>query len=335
MKEALFYKTSGDKLICQLCPHQCSIKKDSTGTCGVRRNHNGKLFSENYAKLSAINFDPIEKKPLYHFFPGSVILSLGSIGCNLKCKCCQNWQISQAVLSDYKYSKNYSPEEILKLAGSKPGNLGIAYTYNEPTVWFEYMMDTARLVREAGMKNCMVSNGFINEEPLLELMKYLDAFNIDLKAFNEQFYRTQSGAKLEPVKKTLQLLAKHHKHVEITNLVIPTLNDDEKEFTEMVNWIAKELGESTVLHLSRYHPMYKLSIKSTNSELLENFYKIAAEKLNYVFVGNIHIKDYQDTRCAKCGKTIIRRTGYFIENSGISQSGNCIYCGEAIVNLQQ
>ena len=137
------------------------------------------------------------------------------------------------------------------------------------------------------------------------------------------------------VKKTLQLLVKHHKHIEITNLVIPTLNDDEQEFAEMVDWIAKELGEDTVLHLSRYHPMYKLGIKATDSELLENFYRIAAEKLNYVFVGNIHIKNYQDTRCAKCGKTVIRRTGYFIESSGISKSGNCLYCGEAIVNLQQ
>jgi len=334
LKEASYYITSGDKLMCQLCPHQCSIKKDSTGTCGVRRNHNGKLFSENYAKLSAINFDPIEKKPLYHFFPGSIILSLGSIGCNLKCKCCQNWQISQADITDFSYSKSHSPEEMVKLARSKPGNIGIAYTYNEPTVWFEYMMDTARLVRTAGMKNCMVSNGFINEEPLVELLNYMDAFNIDLKAFNEQFYRTQSGAKLEPVKKTLLLLAKHHKHLEITNLVIPTLNDDEKAFAEMVKWIATELGEKTVLHLSRYHPMYKLGIKATGSELLENFYRIAAERLNYVFVGNISIKDYQDTRCANCGKTVIRRAGYLIEDNGITKTGNCRYCGEAIVNLQ-
>jgi pyruvate formate lyase activating enzyme len=331
LKEALFYKTSGEKLVCQLCPHQCSIKRDATGTCGVRRNYNGKLYSENYALLSAINFDPIEKKPLYHFFPGSVILSLGSVGCNLKCKCCQNWQISQAGLSEFPNAKRYQPEEIVKVARSKAGNLGIAYTYNEPTVWFEYMLDTAKLVHEAGMKNCMVSNGFINEEPLSELLEYMDAFNIDLKAFNEHFYKNQSGARLEPVKKTLQLLAKKNKHVEITNLVIPTLNDDEKEFTEMVEWIAKELGKKTVLHLSRYHPMYRLDLKATGSDLLEKLYRIAAEKLNYVFVGNVSIKDYQDTRCANCGKTVIQRTGYFIETDGISKSGSCIYCGEAIV----
>jgi pyruvate formate lyase activating enzyme len=335
LKEASFYTISGDKVQCRLCPHECTIKRDATGTCGVRRNHNGKLISENYALLSAINFDPIEKKPLYHFYPGSVILSLGSVGCNLKCKCCQNWQISQAGLSDFAYSGSSSPDEIVKMAGSKPGNLGIAYTYNEPTVWFEYMIDTARMVHAAGMKNCMVSNGFINEEPLMELIKYLDAFNIDLKAFNEQFYKTQSGAKLEPVKKTLQLLVKHHKHVEITNLVIPTLNDDEQEFTEMVNWIAKELGKKTVLHLSRYHPMYRLDIKATGSDLLDDFYNIAGEKLEYVYVGNIHIKDYQNTRCAKCGETVIRRTGYFVEKSGINKSGSCRYCGEAIVDMQQ
>ncbi len=331
MKEASYYKTSGDKLQCQLCPHHCSIKKDAAGTCGVRRNYNGKLISENYALLSAINFDPIEKKPLYHFFPGSVILSLGSVGCNMKCKCCQNWQISQSDLSDFSYAKRYSPEEIVKLAGSKARNLGVAYTYNEPTVWYEYMLDTAKLVHEAGMKNCMVSNGYINENPLMELVKYLDAFNIDLKAFNDNFYKTQSGARLEPVKKTLQLLVKNHKHVEITNLVIPTLNDDENEFTGMVEWIANELGKNTVLHLSRYHPMHKLTIKATGSELLESFYRIAAERLNYVFVGNVSIKDFQDTRCANCGHTVIQRTGYFIESEGITKSGNCKYCGEQVV----
>ncbi len=334
MKEASFYTVSGDKLQCLLCPHHCLIRRNATGTCGIRRNKNGKLYSENYALLSAINFDPIEKKPLYHFYPGSVILSLGSIGCNFRCKCCQNWQISQADLSDFSYARSHSPDEMARLAGSKTGNIGIAYTYNEPTVWFEYMMDTARLVHEAGMKNCMVSNGFISEEPLLELIQYLDAFNIDLKAFNEQFYKSQSGARLEPVKRTLQLLVKNHKHVEITNLVIPTLNDDEQEFTEMVNWIAKELGKETVLHLSRYHPMYKLDIKATGSDILDKFYYIASEKLDYVYVGNIHIKDYQNTRCNKCGKTVIRRTGYFIENSGISKSGHCKYCGESILNMK-
>lgn len=330
MKEALYYLKSGDKLQCRLCPHQCTIKNGAAGICGVRRNHDGTLISENYALLSAINFDPIEKKPLYHFFPGSVILSLGSIGCNMKCKCCQNWQISQTGISEFNYGKSYQPEEIVRMARSKARNIGVAYTYNEPTIWYEYMLDTARLVHEAGMKNCMVSNGYICAEPLTELIKYVDAFNIDLKAFNEHFYKTQTGASLEPVKKTLVLLAKNNKHIEITNLVIPTLNDDEKEFTEMVEWIAKELGEKTVLHLSRYHPMYKMNIRATGSELLEKFYYIAAKRLSYVFVGNVSLKDYQDTKCPNCGKTVIHRTGYFIENDGISKSGKCRYCGEAI-----
>lgn len=326
----MYYIKSGDRLQCLLCPHHCTIKKDAAGICGVRRNNNGILISENYALLSAINFDPIEKKPLYHFFPGSVILSLGSIGCNMRCKCCQNWQISQAGISEFNYGKSYPPEEILRLAKSKAGNIGVAYTYNEPTVWYEYMLDTARLVHEAGMKNCMVTNGYISEEPLNELMEYMDAFNIDLKAFNDHFYKTQTGASLEPVKETLQLLAKNNKHLEITNLVIPTLNDDEKEFTGMVEWIAKELGEKTVLHLSRYHPMYKLDIRATGSDLLEKFYNLATERLSHVFVGNISIKNYQDTKCPNCGKTVIRRTGYFIENDGIIKSGNCRYCGEPI-----
>lgn len=331
MTEALFYETSGDKVICHLCPHNCSIKNGSAGICRVRRNHQGKLYSENYALLSAVNFDPVEKKPLYHYYPGSIILSLGSIGCNMKCKCCQNWQISQTSSSDFPYSKSYAPDEIIPLAKSRTDNIGVAYTYNEPTVWYEYMLDTARLVHEAGMKNCMVSNGYISEEPLTVLIKYIDAFNIDLKAFNEHFYRTQTASSLEPVKKTLKLLVKNGKHVEVTNLIIPTLNDEEKEFSDMVEWIATELGKNTVLHLSRYHPMYRLDIRATSSSLMEKAYAIAAEKLSYVYVGNISIRDYQDTCCSKCGNTVIQRTGYIVDYKGIDLSGKCKYCGEKIV----
>lgn len=331
MKEALYYIAEGDRIICNLCPHNCSIKDGAAGICKVRRNLDGKLYSENYGLLSAINFDPIEKKPLYHFFPDSVILSIGGVGCNMKCKCCQNWQISQTSAQDFPYSKSYSPDEIVKAANSRANNIGVAYTYNEPTVWYEYMLETAKLVHEAGLKNVMVSNGYINEYPLLELIKYLDAFNIDLKAFNEYFYKTQSGARLEPVKNTLRLLVKNGKHVEITNLVIPTFNDNEKEFIEMVSWISAELGKSTVLHLSRYHPMYKLNVKATDHEVLERFYEIAKKKLNYVYVGNINIKECQDTMCAKCGKTVIKREGYSVERNGINRSGNCKYCGENIV----
>ena len=329
-KEASFYKKLDGKINCNLCPHNCMIKEGNTGICNVRRNREGKLVSENFGVLSAVNYDPIEKKPLYHFYPGSVILSLGSYGCNMKCKCCQNWQISQAGTEDLFLRNSDMPEDILNLAKSRSNNIGVAYTYNEPTVWYEFMIETAILIQSAGLKNVMVSNGFINEEPLLGLLKYIDGFNIDLKAFNDTFYKEVSSASLGPVKNTLKIISEHKRHLEITNLVIPALNDNEDEFKEMVEWISKELGVDTVLHLSRYHPMYKMDIEATSSDTLERLYNIATDKLNYVYVGNINIKDCQDTRCSKYDKTVIRRSGYFIERTGIDREGKCLYCGNHI-----
>lgn len=330
-KEAMFYDRQDGKVKCNLCPHNCLIKEGNTGICNVRRHTEGKLVSENYGVLSAVNFDPIEKKPLYHFYPGTVILSLGSLGCNMKCKCCQNWQISQTSVRDLSIRNSYMPQDMLRLAKSRSNNIGVAYTYNEPTVWYEFMLETAKLFRSAGLKNTIVSNGFINEEPLLELLKYIDAFNIDLKAFNDKFYKEVSSARLEPVKNTLKTISEHKKHLEITNLVIPGLNDDENEFKVMIEWIASELGVNTVLHLSRYHPMYQMNIESTSSYTLERLYKIAAGKLDYVFVGNINIKDYQDTKCSKCENTVISRSGYFVEKSGIDKAGKCVFCGNQII----
>ncbi len=331
LKEALFYTKADNKVICELCPHRCSIREGAYGICKVRRNTGGRLFSENYGVLSAIHFDPVEKKPLYHFFPGKLILSLGSVGCNMKCKCCQNWQISQTGANDFPYRKSYVPEEIVEIALSRQNNIGVAYTYNEPTVWYEYMLDTARLVHEKGMKNAMVSNGYMSPEPLQELTGIIDGFNIDLKAFNDRFYRSQTGAKLEPVKETLKFLSQHNKHVEVTNLVIPSLNDSLGEFTEMIKWLAGELGNNTVLHLSRYHPMYKLEIQPTGNEILSKFYDEARRYLNYVYVGNTSIKNYQDTQCSGCGKTLIRRSGYTVECIGIDISGKCIHCGTKVI----
>ncbi len=333
--EALFYKRLNDKVNCNLCPHNCKIKDGDTGICNVRRNVEGKLISENFGRLSAINFDPIEKKPLYHFFPGSVILSLGSIGCNMKCKCCQNWQISQTSAEEFRVPDIYKPKDIIRLAGSRSNNIGVAYTYNEPTVWYEFMLETSRLVRAEGQKNVVVSNGFINEAPLKELLKYIDAFNIDLKAFNDKFYKEISSASLEPVKNTLKIISESGKHLEITNLVIPSLNDDENEFKDMVEWIAGELGKDTVLHLSRYHPVYHMNIEPTGHVILERLYNIASEILNYVFVGNINLKDYQDTKCRKCNRTIISRAGYFIEKTGMDSDGKCLNCGTSIIGSEQ
>jgi pyruvate formate lyase activating enzyme len=331
--EALFYEKNEESINCLLCPHHCTIHVGGTGICKVRRNEGGKLLAETWGNLSAVNFDPIEKKPLYHYHPGKVILSLGSTGCNLKCQCCQNWQISQSQASEYHFQRKMNPMEIVKLASSRQANIGVAYTYNEPTIWFEYMHDIARLVRFDGRKNVMVSNGYINEDPLQELMQYIDAFNIDLKGFTEEFYRKITGATLAPVLRTLQLIRKAGKHLEITNLVIPGLNDDPAKFREMICWIEEELGADTVLHLSRYHPNYKLDIESTSPHTLEELYKIAREKLTYVYVGNIQMKDYQNTRCNKCGETIILRIGYQVEIKSLTNKGACAHCGNAIINF--
>ncbi len=330
-KEAQFYIAEGNKIRCVLCPHNCLIQKDRYGICRVRKNQDGMLISEIYGKLSAVNFDPIEKKPLYHFYPGSLIFSIGSVGCNMHCKCCQNWQISQGMAEDFPFSNYYRPEDIINPTSSREKNIGVAYTYNEPTIWFEYIMDVAPLVKQAGLKNVMVSNGFISAEPLMQLLQYIDAFNIDLKAFSDGFYRQITGARLKPVLDTLVSIKQSGKHLEITNLVIPSLNDNKEEFGNMVRWIAGELGPDTVLHLSKYHPMYKLEIDSTPAETLIGLAEIAAEYLWYVYIGNIELKNYHNTRCHGCGSTVIKRFGYHTEITGIDKNGLCRHCRQKII----
>ena len=217
MKEAKFYtKTGNNKVICNLCPHNCLISQGQRGSCGIRRNINGELFTEIYEKIAAINFDPIEKKPLYHFYPGRKILSIGTIGCNLHCKFCQNYDISQTNIDEFPYLKNYTSDEIINIALQKSDNIGIAYTYNEPIIWYEFVLETAKKAQAKNLKNVMVTNGYINKKPLEELMPYIDAFSVDLKAFTEDFYKEITLSKLEPVKETLKTIYKNHKHLELS-----------------------------------------------------------------------------------------------------------------------
>jgi pyruvate formate lyase activating enzyme len=331
LKEAQFYLVEENKIRCLLCPHNCIIQQNQTGICRVRRNQNGRLISEIYGKLSAVNFDPVEKKPLYHFHPGTLILSIGTVGCNMHCKCCQNWQISQGSVEDFPFRNYYRPEDIVNIANSREENIGVAFTYNEPSIWFEYITDVAPLIKQSGLKNVMVSNGFISAEPLQELLQYIDAFNIDLKAFSDDFYKHITGARLKPVLDTLVSIKQSGKHLEITNLVIPTLNDNKEEFSQMARWIARELGPDTVLHLSRYHPMYKLKINSTSAEMLIQLAEIARQYLWYVYIGNIEIKKYHNTRCHNCGSTVIQRVGYYTEITGIDEKGLCKHCRQKIV----
>lgn len=333
MKKAAFFTQKEKRNIqCRLCPHFCLLKPGETGKCLVRKNVNGDLLSENYERLCSVSIDPIEKKPLYHFYPGKDIVSVGSVGCNLKCKFCQNYQISQTNVENYPYLKSYTSEEIIHYAKKYPNNIGIAYTYNEPIIWYEYVFETAKHAQNNGLKNVFVSNGFINPEPLKELISFIDAFSIDLKGFTEDFYRDFTESKLEPVKKSLIAIAKSGKHLEITNLVITGINDGEKTFKEMVNWIAEECGPKTVFHISRYFPMFKISNLPTSPSKLDRLYQIAKEKLDYVYLGNIKTDYGQNTHCPNCGLSVIQRSGYKIQMGNIDGSGNCLECNYNIID---
>jgi pyruvate formate lyase activating enzyme len=288
MHLAHYYKKLEESAVqCTLCPHKCKLLPGQTGICHVRSNRQGELQTENYGKVSALHLDPIEKKPFYRFFPGSYILSLGTVGCNLQCQFCQNCEISQTGINDFPWAKDYTPDEIVKKALEISNNIGIAFTYNEPTVFYEYMLDIAKISKNRGLKNVVVSNGYINKSPLKELLPWIDAFNIDLKAFTNEFYKKQTHSQIQPVKDTLVAIRNSGKHLEITNLIIPGLNDDEQEFTEMVEWISTQLGKESILHLSRYFPRYKMAIPSTSETVLRKLYSIAKSHLKYVYIGNI------------------------------------------------
>lgn len=332
MKEALFYEHQNGNVKCVLCPHECLIKDGKRGSCRVRKNYNGKLISENYQQVCSYNFDPIEKKPLYHFFPGKTIFSIGSVGCNLHCSFCQNWEISQSGVDDHPYLRSNSPEDVVELALSKSENIGIAFTYNEPTVWYEYVLDIAKIAKQENLKTVAVTNGFINSSPLEKLLPFIDAFSVDLKAFSEQFYKQHTASKLAPVLETIKLLKKYNKHIELTNLIITSTNDNEKEFKEMVNWIVTETGEDTVLHISRYFPMFKMTKEATSVEKLKQLYDIAKDGLNYVYLGNVRSGEGQDTLCKNCHHLVIKRSGYLTQIVGLDNTGNCSKCKQPVIS---
>ncbi len=283
MKEALFYKKlDGKALRCLLCPHSCHIQEGRHGLCGVRLNKEGKLYSINYGRVSSIALDPIEKKPLYHFHPKSYILSVGTQGCNFACQFCQNWSISKNL---DVLTEPVSSLELIEKA-KDAGSFGIAYTYNEPFIWYEFVYETVQLARKAGLANVLVTNGFVNQEPLEEILPFIDAMNIDLKSIRDDFYKKICQGRLEPVLKTIKR-AKQACHIELTNLIIPTLNDSDDDLVDLVEWVYHELGDEVPLHFSRYFPCYKMSIPSTPKETLQKAQRIALKKLKYVYLGNI------------------------------------------------
>jgi pyruvate formate lyase activating enzyme len=281
-----------------------------------------------YGVISGHSLDPVEKKPLYHFFPGYNILSIGSYGCNMKCDFCQNWHISQK--SAESFSPETDPDKITVEAVSAWKNTGLAFTYNEPVIWFEFMRDTAIKIKEKGLYTVMVSNGFVNRDPLNEMLGFIDAFNIDLKAFNESFYKKLTGAELEPVKESLKQIAKAGNHLEITTLIIPGRNDSIEEIEAETKWISEELGNETPFHLSRYFPMYKRDDPATPLETLTRLFETASGNLKYVYMGNTASDNGQDTLCSKCGKVVTRRSGYNTRLMNLDDVGKCTGCGNQV-----
>lgn len=328
---AAYFKTLDDKNVqCMLCPHNCLIKPGETGKCKVRHNVNGILETEVYNNVSALAVDPVEKKPLYHFYPGKAILSVGSFGCNMTCPFCQNHDISQPSVSIMNRRKNIiNSLEILNQAKEINSNIGIAFTYNEPIVWYEFMLELAINAKKTGISTVMVSNGYINRKPLKELMDHIDAFNIDLKAFSDDFYREHTSARLKPVLNTLKEIYAAGKHLEITYLIIPGYNDNREEFRNCISWISDNLGYEVVLHLSRYFPSYNFSAPPTQASTLQDMHKIAMEKLNYVYPGNINISGIMDTVCPDCNSIITSRSGYHIKHLN-TENGRCSKCGRVI-----
>ncbi|MCS7227719.1 MAG: AmmeMemoRadiSam system radical SAM enzyme [Endomicrobia bacterium] len=328
-KEAKYYVIIDEKtkkIQCRLCPHNCLLEEDKIGKCRVRKNIQGKLHSLTYSIVSSIAIDPIEKKPLYHFYPGSVILSVGSFGCNFKCGFCQNWEISQVSVEETSFYQQISPQQLLHYAKKYEGNIGIAYTYNEPLINFEFILETAKLFHKEGYVNVLVTNGYINKEPLLELLPYIDAANIDLKSFNKDFYRKICDGNLNFVLQTIETFLMKNKHIELTTLIIPQHNDSEEEIGQIVGYVAG-LSKDIPLHFSKYYPMYKFNIPSTEINKLEIFYTLAKEKLHYVYLGNVLEEKYNSTYCVKCKNVLIKRIGYNIIKLGLQHNGICKFCG--------
>jgi len=279
-----FQHIEDEKVHCYLCPHNCVIKPGGLGACRARKNIKGELYSLNYGRVTSIALDPIEKKPLYRFQPGKMILSAGSFGCNLKCSFCQNWSIAHETPGTLHMEPRELVERALDFADED--NIGLAYTYNEPSIWYEYVYETAVIAKEEGLKNVLVTNGFISREPLERLLPYIDAMNIDVKAFTAEFYKDICKATLENVKDTVVLAAKAC-HVEVTTLVIPDLNDGPEEIEEMSKWLAS-VSPEIPLHLSRFFPNYKMQDKPvTPRETLERAREKALEHLKFVYLGNV------------------------------------------------
>lgn len=319
------YKGKKDIVQCNLCPNNCIISEGKFGNCRVRKNVKGKLYSMVYGRSAAVAIDPIEKKPLYHFLPSTSIFSFGTLGCNLHCKHCQNYTTSQVGPGGYP-DQTFSPEELVRKA-VKSGCKSIAATYNEPTIFYEYMFDTFKLAKSKGLRTVMVTNGYMNLGPAEKIAPYVDALNIDLKAFTEKFYKEITGAKLKPVLEAIKFWHKKKKWIELTYLIIPTLNDNLKEIKDACDWINENVGNKVPVHFTAFYPTYELNnLEPTSEDILIKAYDIAKKAgLKYVYVGNIMSGERENTFCPKCGKKIVGRFGFSVLSLDV-EKGKCKFC---------
>lgn len=325
-REAMFYKKmDGQNVQCLLCPRECTISEGKRGFCRNRENQKGKLYTLVYGKPSVVDIGPIEKAPLYHFAPGHFRLCLTCASCNLRCKCCQNWHLSQKSVEELSHSY-YSPDEIIQEA-KKHRLDSVSFTYTEPTVYYEYLYDISVIAKQMGIRTSIVSNGYINREPLLKLLTALDAVKIDLKGFSEKFYKEVCSATLKPVLESLITVKKEKVWLEIVNLIVPTLNDDPKMIDEMCQWIKENIGLDTPLHFTRFFPNYKLThLPLTPVSILESAYEIAKKNgLRYVYIGNVPDHIYNSTFCPSCHRKVIHRTHFDILETNIV-NGKCKFC---------
>ncbi len=328
--EAKYYEKLPNKRIrCKLCPKECEIDDMERGFCGVKENIDGKYYTFVHSKPCTVHVDPIEKKPFSHFLPGTTALSIATVGCNMDCKYCQNWQISQLRPEQCQYYF-IPPDEMVDIS-LKNKSPSIAHTYTEPVIFYEYMYDIGVEAKKKGIKNVMISNGYINPEPMRELCKYLDAVKIDLKAFTEEFYEDICVGELKSVLDTFELLKKEGIWFEIVYLVVPTLNDSKDEISQMSRWIMDKLGPDVPVHFSRFHPQYKLkNLPPTPLKTLELLRDTAMnEGLNYVYIGNVPGHEAENTFCPKCKNIVVERRGYLITSLKI-KNGKCEYCGNKI-----
>ena len=319
---------------CELCPKECIIKPGQSGECRVRVNLDGSLRTVVYGHPCARNIDPVEKKPLYHFLPGTSIYSIATVGCNLHCRNCQNWSISQANPED-SLAEEYSPAQLVRLARARRCR-SLAFTYTDPIIYYEYTFDTAVLAHQQGLRNVLVTAGYINPQPWQELLRHIDAANIDLKSIRDSFYRDICYATLKPVQNALVLAKTMGVLVEVTNLIIPTLNDSDADLTELIRWVRDNLGRDTPLHFSVFRPLYRLrNLPPTPDETMERARQIAiSEGMNYVYIGNILSPRGQNTYCGKCGAELIVRRGYRIIKMALVD-GICPDCSHKIHGVWQ